>query len=88
MQLSLEMIHPGKLPICKIVQLLPPEEGSFHYRVKSLDEKHHRGASENDLALLAPVKAMLPATHRPARSRTTQTVAARSCDARQTAIVP
>jgi hypothetical protein len=51
-QLSLGFIHPGKIVSCEIVQLLPFEEGSFQYRVKSPDEKHHRTASEGALTLL------------------------------------
>src|SRR5215210_8889386 len=51
-KLSLGMIHPGKSLICEIVQLLPFDEGSFQYRVKSLEEKHDRRASESDLTLL------------------------------------
>jgi hypothetical protein len=52
-KLSLGMIHPGKSLICEIVQLLPFDEGSFQYRVKSMDEKHHRRAGESALTLLA-----------------------------------
>jgi hypothetical protein len=51
--LSLGMIHPGKSLICEIVQLLPFEEGSFQYRVRSADEKHDRTASESSLTLIA-----------------------------------
>ena len=50
--LSLGIIHPGKTVTCHIVELLPVEEGKFHYRVKSADEEHDRRASESDLTLL------------------------------------
>jgi hypothetical protein len=52
-KLSLGMIHPGKSLICNIVQLLPYDEGSFQYRVKSLDEKHDRRSGESTLTLVA-----------------------------------
>jgi hypothetical protein len=45
--------HPGKSLICEIVKLLPFEEGSFQYRVRSADEKHDRTASESSLTLVA-----------------------------------
>ena len=38
-------------PECKIVRLLPIEEGSYLYRIKCVAEKGERVAKEGDLAL-------------------------------------
>jgi hypothetical protein len=51
-QLSLSPVHPGKSLACKIVKLLPFEDGfPPQYQVAHGDEGFERRASESDLTI-------------------------------------
>jgi len=38
--------------VCEVVGLLPPQDGEFQYRIKSIDEPHRRVVKESLLRRL------------------------------------